>query len=35
MLEYIRHFEELQIVSMIQENSGLCYFDSIFLGGGH
>ena len=28
MLEYIRHLEELQIVSMIRENSGLYSFDS-------
>jgi hypothetical protein len=42
MLEYIRHLEELQIVSMIRENSGLYSFDSggrgienfIKLGGG-
>ena len=27
MLEYIRHLEELQIVSMIRENSGLYSFD--------
>ena len=30
MLEYIRHLEELQIVSMIRENSGLYSFDSEF-----
>jgi hypothetical protein len=30
MLEYIRHLEELQIVSMIRENSGLHSFDSGF-----
>ena len=35
MLEYIRHVEELQIVSMIRENSGLYSFDSEFGGGGH
>ena len=34
MLEYIRHLEELQIVSMIRENSGLYSFDSEFWGGG-
>ena len=34
MLEYIRHLEELQIVSMIRENSGLHSFDSEFWGGG-
>jgi hypothetical protein len=34
MLEYIRHHEELQIVSMIRENSGLYSFDSEFWGGG-
>ena len=28
MLEYIRHLEELQIVSTIRENSGLYSFDS-------
>jgi hypothetical protein len=28
MLEYIRHLEELQIVSMIRENCGLYSFDS-------
>ena len=33
MLEYIRHLEELEIVSMIRENSGLYFFDSE-LGGG-
>jgi hypothetical protein len=30
MLEYIRHLEELQIVSMIRENAGLYYFDCEF-----
>ena len=36
MLEYIRHLEELQIVSMIRENSGLYSFDSEFWReGGH
>ena len=34
MLEYIRHLEELQIVSMIRENSGLYSFDSKFWRGG-
>ena len=34
MLEYIRHLEELQIVSMIRENSGLYSFDSEFWRGG-
>jgi hypothetical protein len=37
VLEYIRHLEELQIVSMIRENSGLYSFDSdwlYFFGGG-
>ena len=34
MLEYIRHLEELQIVSMIRANSGLHSFDSEFGGGG-
>jgi hypothetical protein len=35
MFEYIRHLEELQIVSMIiRENSGLYSFDSEFWGGG-
>jgi hypothetical protein len=34
MLEYIRYLEELQIVSMIRENSGLYSFDSEFGGGG-
>jgi hypothetical protein len=34
MLKYIRHLEELQIVSMIRENSGLYSFDSEFRGGG-
>jgi hypothetical protein len=34
MLEYIRHLEELQIVSMIRENSGVYFFDSEFWGGG-
>jgi hypothetical protein len=34
MLEYIRHLEELQIVSMIRENSGLYSFDFRILGGG-
>jgi hypothetical protein len=33
MLEYIRHVEELQIISMIRENSGLYSFDSKFWGG--
>ena len=33
MLEYIRYLEELQIVSMIRENSGLYSFDSEFGGG--
>jgi hypothetical protein len=33
MLEYIKHHEELQIVSMIRENSGLYSFDSEFWGG--
>jgi hypothetical protein len=33
MLEYIRHLEELQIVSMIRENSGLHSCDSEFGGG--
>ena len=35
VLEYIRHLEELQIVSMIRDNSGLYSFDSnfFFLGG--
>jgi hypothetical protein len=34
MLEYIRHLEELQIVSMIRENLGLYSFDSEFWRGG-
>jgi hypothetical protein len=34
MLEHIRHLEELQIVSMIRENSGLYSFDSELWGGG-
>ena len=34
MLEYIRHLEELQIVSMIRENSGLYFFHSELWGGG-
>ena len=34
MLEYIIHLEELQIVSMIRENSGLYSFDSEFWRGG-
>jgi hypothetical protein len=34
MLEYIRHLEELQILSMIRENSGLYSFDSEFWRGG-
>jgi hypothetical protein len=34
MLEYIRHLEELQFVSVISENSGLYSFDSGFGGGG-
>ena len=34
MLEYIGHLEELQIVSMIRENSGLYSFDSAFWRGG-
>jgi hypothetical protein len=34
MLEYIRHLEELQIASMIRENSGLYSFDSEFWRGG-
>jgi hypothetical protein len=34
MLEYVRHLEELQIVSMIRENSGLYSFDSDFWRGG-
>jgi hypothetical protein len=29
MLEYIRHLEELQIVSMIGENSGLYSFELV------
>ena len=33
MLEYIRHVEELQIISMIRENSGLYSFDFEFWGG--
>jgi hypothetical protein len=33
VLEYIRHLEELQIVSMIRENSRLYSFDSEFWGG--
>jgi hypothetical protein len=33
MLEYNRHLEELQLVSMIRENSGLHSFDSEFWGG--
>ena len=32
MLEYIRHLEELRIVSMIRENSGLYSFNSKFGG---
>jgi hypothetical protein len=32
VLEYIRHLEELQIVSMIRENSGLYSFNSEFWG---
>jgi hypothetical protein len=32
MLEYIRYLEELQIVSMIRENSGLFSFNSKFGG---
>ena len=32
--EYIRHLEELQIVSMIRENSGLYSFNSEFWRGG-
>ena len=34
MLEYIRQLEELQIVSMIREYSGLYSFDSEFWRGG-
>jgi hypothetical protein len=34
MLEYIRHLEELQIVSLIRENSGLYSFDTDFFFGG-
>jgi hypothetical protein len=34
MLEYIRHLEELQIVSMVRENSGLYSCDSEFWRGG-
>jgi hypothetical protein len=34
MLEYIRHLEKLQIVSMIRGNSGLYSFDSEFWRGG-
>jgi hypothetical protein len=34
MLEYIRHVEVLQIVSMIRENSAWYSFDSEFWGGG-
>jgi hypothetical protein len=34
MLEYIIHLEDLQIVSMIRENSGLYSFDSEFWRGG-
>ena len=30
MLDYFGHLEELQIVSMIRENSGLYSFDSEF-----
>jgi hypothetical protein len=30
VLEYIRHLEELQVVSMIRENSGLYSLDSEF-----
>jgi hypothetical protein len=33
--ECIRHLEELKIVSMIRENSGLSSFHSDFFGGGH
>jgi hypothetical protein len=33
MLEYIRHLEEVEIVSMIRENSGLYSFDPEFWGG--
>jgi hypothetical protein len=33
MLEYIRHVEELQIISMIRENSRLYSFDFEFWGG--
>jgi hypothetical protein len=35
VLEYIRHLEELQIVSMMGENSGLYSFDCEFGKGGH
>jgi hypothetical protein len=34
MLEYIRHLEELQIVSMLRENSEFYSFDSEFGAGG-
>jgi hypothetical protein len=34
VLEYIRHLEELEIVSMIRKNSGLYSFHSEFWGGG-
>jgi hypothetical protein len=34
MLEYNKHLAELQLVSMIRENSGLHSFDSEFWGGG-